>query len=141
MRQALPVRSEKAHKSPVVVVVEDDESMATLLRYNLEAAGCLVESSRSGLEAFEMLSRHAPDLVVLDWMLPGLSGPEILRQLRKRPETSGTPVIMLTARSAPEDRQRGALLGADAYLVKPFSLRELLDSVERLLGRVGAPAV
>ena len=108
--------------------------MATLLRYNLEAAGCSVETIGSGLEANERLARCSADLVLLDWMLPGLCGPEILRQLRMRPHTSVMPVIMLTARNDPGDRQRGVSLGANAYLVKPFSLRDLLDCIDRLLG-------
>lgn len=127
--------TDEKHNRPQILVVEDDEPMAILLRYNLEAAGCLVETIRSGIAAIDRLALNAPDLVLLDWMLPGLSGPEVLRQLRERPRTAGIPVIMLTARNSAEDRRRAVSLGVNAYLVKPFALSDLLGCIGHLLGR------
>jgi two-component system phosphate regulon response regulator PhoB len=106
-----------------------------LLRYNLEAEGYLVETVMRGDEAEIRLRENVPDLLVLDWMLPGISGIELCRRLRIRPETERLPVIMLTARGEESDRVRGLSTGADDYLVKPFSTPEFVARVRALLRR------
>ena len=118
-----------------VLVVEDEEALNILLRYNLEAEGYEVESAARGDEAELLLREQPPDLVVLDWMLPGLSGIELCRRIRARRETERLPVIMLTARGEESDRLRGLTTGADDYVVKPFSVPELLARVKALLRR------
>ena len=116
-------------------VVEDEESLAVLLRYNLEAEGFTVECIARGDEAEARLREEQPDIVLLDWMLPGLSGIELCRRLRARPETKRLPVIMLTARAEEAERVRGLATGADDYVVKPFSVPELMARVRALLRR------
>ena len=124
-----------AAKPPKVMVVEDETSLATLLAYNLEAEGYLVERIERGDEAELRLLEEPPDLLVLDWMLPGASGLEICRRLRARDATRDLPVIMLTARGEESERVRGLSTGADDYVVKPFSVPELLARVRSLLRR------
>src|SRR6201988_3078621 len=109
-----------------IMVVEDEEALTTLLRYNLDAEGYDVETVARGDDADTRLRERTPDLVVLDWMLPGLSGIELCRRLRARPETRSLPIIMLTARGEENERIRGLATGADDYIVKPFSVPELL---------------
>src|SRR5487761_947741 len=104
-----------------ILIVEDEEPLTELLRYNLEAEGYEVDSVGRGDEADTRLRETAPDLVVLDWMLPGLSGIELCRRLRARPQTQSLPIIMLTARGEESERVRGLATGADDYIVKPFS--------------------
>src|ERR1700747_721796 len=111
-----------------ILVVEDEEALTTLLRYNLEAEGYEVETVTRGDDADTRLKERLPDLIVLDWMLPGLSGIELCRRLRARLETKQLPIIMLTARGEESERVRGLATGADAYIVKPFSLAERLSS-------------
>jgi len=106
-----------------------------MLRYNLEAEGFRVSNAETGEEAEIMLAEERPDLVVLDWMLPGVSGIEICRRMRSRMETKSIPVIMLTARGEEGDRIRGLSTGADDYVVKPFSLPELMARVKAILRR------
>ncbi|MFC0282715.1 phosphate regulon transcriptional regulator PhoB [Camelimonas abortus] len=118
-----------------ILVVEDEEALALLLRYNLEADGHVVETVARGDEAELRLQETPPDLLVLDWMLPGLSGIELCRRLRLRRETATLPVIMLTARGEEAERVRGLSTGADDYVVKPFSVPELLARVRALLRR------
>jgi len=118
-----------------ILVVEDEEALATLLRYNLEAEGYDVEIVVRGDEADTRLKERIPDVVVLDWMLPGLSGIELCRRLRTRPDTRQLPIIMLTARGEESERVRGLATGADDYIVKPFSVPELLARVRGLLRR------
>lgn len=118
-----------------VLIVEDEEPLTLLLRYNLEAEGYLVDSVARGDEAEIRLREGVPDLVLLDWMLPGLSGIELCRRLRMRPETERLPVIMLTARGEETERVRGLATGADDYVVKPFSVPELIARVRALLRR------
>jgi two-component system phosphate regulon response regulator PhoB len=118
-----------------ILIVEDEEPLTLLLRYNLEAAGYEVESVARGDEAELKLRESAPDLIVLDWMLPGLSGIELCRRLRSRAATAQLPIIMLTARGEETDRVRGLATGADDYIVKPFSVPELLARVSALLRR------
>jgi len=118
-----------------IMVVEDEEALTLLLRYNLEAEGYEVESVARGDEAEIRLREAPPDLVLLDWMLPGLSGIELCRRLRAREDTKRLPVIMLTARGEEAERVRGLSTGADDYVVKPFSVPELLARVRSLLRR------
>ncbi|MEN9708197.1 MAG: phosphate regulon transcriptional regulatory protein PhoB [Pseudomonadota bacterium] len=122
--------------APRILVVEDDPSLSELLAYNLEAEGYVVERAERGEEAELKLLESPPDLLVLDWMLPGVSGIEICRRLRARDETKSLPVIMLTARSEEAERIRGLSVGADDYVVKPFSVPELLARVRALLRRM-----
>ena len=121
--------------APKVLIVEDEEALTLLLRYNLEAEGYEVDSVARGDEAEIRLRESAPDLVLLDWMLPGLSGIELCRRIRLRRETERLPVIMLTARGEESDRVRGLSTGADDYLVKPFSMPEFVARVRALLRR------
>jgi two-component system phosphate regulon response regulator PhoB len=106
-----------------------------LLRYNLEAEGFRVATAASGDEAVERIRDGVPDLILLDWMLPGLSGIELCRRWRSREETARTPIIMITARGEEEERVRGLATGADDYVVKPFSIPELLARINALLRR------
>jgi two-component system phosphate regulon response regulator PhoB len=121
---------------PSILVVEDDLSLGELLAYNLEAEGYQVDRAERGDEAELKLLESPPDLLILDWMLPGVSGIEICRRLRARDETKTLPVIMLTARSEEAERIRGLSVGADDYVVKPFSVPELLARVRALLRRM-----
>src|SRR6266850_1582219 len=105
-----------------ILVVEDEEALTTLLRYNLDAEGYDVETVGRGDDADTRLKEHVPDLIVLDWMLPGLSGIELCRRLRARPETRQLPIIMLTARGEESERVRGLATGADDYIVKPCAV-------------------
>jgi two-component system phosphate regulon response regulator PhoB len=118
-----------------ILIVEDEEALTLLLRYNLEAEGYAVETAARGDEADLRLKERVPDLVILDWMLPGLSGIELCRRLRARPETKQLPIIMLTARGEESERVRGLATGADDYVVKPFSVPELSARVRALLRR------
>lgn len=122
--------------TPRVMVVEDEEALSLLLRYNLESEGYAVDTVIRGDEAETRLRESVPDLVILDWMLPGLSGIELCRRLRTRPETERLPVIMLTARGDETDRVVGLEMGADDYVAKPFSARELLARIKVVLRRV-----
>ena len=121
--------------APKIMVVEDEEPLGVLLRYNLEAEGYLVEIQTRGDEAELRLQEHVPDLLVLDWMVPAVSGIELCRRLRMRPDTQRLPIIMLTARGEESDRVRGLSTGADDYLVKPFSTPEFMARVRALLRR------
>ncbi|KPL52506.1 phosphate regulon transcriptional regulator PhoB [Prosthecomicrobium hirschii] len=118
-----------------VLIVEDEEPLSMLLRYNLEAEGYSVETCARGDEADTRLKETTPDLLLLDWMLPGLSGIELCRRLRNRPETERLPIIMLTARGEESERVRGLATGADDYVVKPFSVPELMARVRAMLRR------
>jgi two-component system phosphate regulon response regulator PhoB len=121
--------------APKIMVVEDEEPLCVLLRYNLEAEGYQVEVVTRGDEAEIRLQENVPDLLVLDWMVPAVSGIELCRRLRMRPETERLPIIMLTARGEESDRVRGLATGADDYLVKPFSTPEFIARVRALLRR------
>jgi two-component system phosphate regulon response regulator PhoB len=134
MTSVLP-RSGKSDRAPRILVVEDETSLATLLVYNLEAEGYQVEHVDNGDEAELRLAESPPDLVILDWMLPGVSGLEICRRLRARDNAKDMPVIMLTARGEEGERVRGLSVGADDYVVKPFSTPELMARVRALLRR------
>src|SRR5688572_27122743 len=124
-----------------ILVVEDEEALTTLLRYNLDAEGYEVETVARGDDADTRLKERVPDLIVLDWMLPGLSGIELCRRLRARPETKALPIIMLTARGEESERVRGLATGADDYIVKPFSVPELIARVRALLRRASPERV
>ena len=121
--------------SATILIVEDEADLAVLLRYNLEAEGFRVATAASGDEAVERIRDGVPDLILLDWMLPGLSGIELCRRWRSREETARTPIIMITARGEEEERVRGLATGADDYVVKPFSIPELLARINALLRR------
>ncbi len=118
-----------------ILIVEDEEALVELLRYNLEAEGYRVEAVMRGDEAEVRLKETLPDLLLLDWMLPGLSGIELCRRLRARPESQSLPIIMLTARGEEDEKVRGLATGADDYVVKPFSVPELLARVRSLMRR------
>src|SRR5437763_1945970 len=121
---------------PSILVAEDEGALVTLLRYNLEREGYRVLEARDGEEALLVAAEEQPDLVVLDWMLPQLSGIEVCRRLRGRQETRNVPIIMLTARGEESDRIRGLDTGADDYLTKPFSMTELLARLRAVLRRI-----
>jgi two-component system phosphate regulon response regulator PhoB len=118
-----------------LLIVEDEADLSELMRYNLEAEGFRVISAESGDEAVERIRDGVPDLILLDWMLPGLSGIELTRRWRSRDETARTPIIMITARGEEEERVRGLATGADDYVVKPFSMPELVARIQALLRR------
>jgi len=118
-----------------ILVIEDEAAISTLLRYNLVREGFKVSLCDDGAEAVAVVAETNPDIVILDWMLPGVSGVEICRQLRARGETRELPVIMLTARGEEEDRVRGLNMGADDYLTKPFSMAELMARLRAVLRR------
>ena len=122
--------------TPNVLVVEDEDSLATLLQYNLEKEGYSVSLAADGEDALIQADERLPDLVVLDWMLPKVSGIEVCRRLRQRAETRNVPIIMLTARGEETDRIRGLDTGADDYVVKPFSMTEFAARVRAVLRRL-----
>jgi two-component system phosphate regulon response regulator PhoB len=121
--------------APRILIVEDEEPLVMLLRYNLQAEGYVVDSAGNGEDAEIKLAEEVPDLVVLDWMIPNVSGIELCRRLRARPETARLPIIMLTARGEETERVRGLATGADDYIVKPFSVPELVARIGALLRR------
>ncbi len=121
--------------TPKVLIVEDEEPLSLMLRYNLEAEGYSVDVVERGDDAEIRLRETTPDLVLLDWMLPGISGIELCRRLRMREATRGLPIIMLTARGEETERVRGLATGADDYVVKPFSVPELMARVRAILRR------
>ncbi len=121
---------------PYVLVVEDEDALSALLQYNLDKEGYKVTIATDGEEALVVIDEQQPDLVVLDWMLPKVSGVEVCRRLRARPETRNLPIIMLTARGEESDRIRGLDTGADDYVVKPFSMSELAARIRAVLRRI-----
>ena len=122
--------------TPTVLVVEDEDALATLLQYKLEKEGYRVIHAGDGEEALILVQEQQPDLVVLDWMLPKVSGIEVCRRLRQRPESRNLPILMLTARGEESDRVRGLDTGADDYLTKPFSMTELIARIRAVLRRI-----
>jgi two-component system phosphate regulon response regulator PhoB len=120
---------------PSILLVEDDASLCDLLTWNLSAEGYEVRSTGDGEEALLLVSEQAPDAIILDWMIEQVPGIEVCRQLRRNPQTARIPVVMLTAKGEEEDRIRGLKTGADDYVTKPFSTRELMARVEALLRR------
>ncbi|WP_281282904.1 phosphate regulon transcriptional regulator PhoB [Rubellimicrobium rubrum] len=133
--------NQRATLAPHVLLVEDEPAQREMLAYNLEAEGFRVSQAASGDEGLNSLREDPPDVVVLDWMLPGVSGIEICRRIRLRPETRGLPVIMLSARSEEVDRVRGLEMGADDYVIKPYAVAELLARVRAQLRRVRPSAM
>jgi len=123
---------------PYILIVEDEAPLVTLLRYNLEKQGFRVEDTGDGGEALTRITEAPPDLLLLDWMLPTMSGIELCRQLRRRPATRTLPVIMLTARAEDQDAVRGLDTGADDYITKPFSTEALIARIRALLRRSGS---
>jgi len=121
--------------NPLILVVEDEPALATLLRYNLEKEGFSVAEAHDGEEALLQLSERTPDAVLLDWMLPQVSGLEICRRIRRTPQWRTLPVIMLTAKGEEADRVRGLEGGADDYVVKPFGVSELVARLKAVLRR------
>ncbi len=120
---------------PLILIVEDESALVTMLRYNLERDGYRIVEARDGEEALMVVREERPDLVLLDWMLPLMSGLEVCRQLRRRTETRDVPIIILTARGEELDKVRGLDAGADDYITKPFSQRLLVERIRSLLRR------
>lgn len=125
-------------RKELVLVVEDDEDILELLTFNLEAAGYQTASATDGYEGLQLARRKSPDLIVLDIMMPGMDGFEVCKELKRKSETADIPVIMLTARTEEVDRIVGLELGADDYVVKPFSPREIILRIKAVLKRSGA---
>jgi two-component system phosphate regulon response regulator PhoB len=123
------------------MIVEDEAPLVEILDYNLNSAGYQVESIGRGDDAEIRLRESVPDLMILDWMLPGLSGIELCRRLRSREDTKRLPIIMLTARGEEQDRIRGLNVGADDYVAKPFSVPELMARIQALLRRARPEAI
>lgn len=121
---------------PKLLLVEDDPALAELLEFRFKGEGYNVTVTDDGDEALILVAETLPDLIILDWMIEGTSGIEVCRRLRRSKETANIPIIMLTARGAEDDRIRGLETGADDYLTKPFSPRELLARVAAVLRRV-----
>jgi two-component system phosphate regulon response regulator PhoB len=121
---------------PTILVVEDEEAIIMLLKYNLEREGFKVITAEDGEEALITLKETKPDVVILDWMLPSLSGIEVCRQMRRNNDTKNIPVIMLSARGEEDDRVRGLDCGADDYVTKPFSPSELIARIRAVLRRI-----
>lgn len=126
---------------PRILVVEDEPAQREVLAYNLEAEGFSVAIADTGDEALVIFEETQPDIVVLDWMLPGVSGIEICRRLKSKPESRSIPIIMLSARSEEVDRVRGLETGADDYVIKPYSVVELMARVRSQLRRTRPAAV
>lgn len=134
-KRPLSLKEAPPTRPPRVLIVEDEQALGLLLTYNLESEGYVVERVERGDEAEVHIAEGAFDLVILDWMLPGVSGLEICRRLRARDDTRNLPIIMLTARGEEAERIRGLSVGADDYVVKPFSVPELMARVRSLLRR------
>ncbi|MEE3107677.1 MAG: phosphate regulon transcriptional regulator PhoB [Pseudomonadota bacterium] len=124
-----------ADPKPHVLIVEDEAALVTMLRYNLESEGYRVSEAVDGEEAILLVIEEPPDLILLDWMLPSLSGIEVCRRIRRNKSARDVPIIMLTARGEDSDRVRGLDSGADDYITKPFSPRELMARVRAVLRR------
>jgi two-component system phosphate regulon response regulator PhoB len=127
--------------SAYILIVEDEPAIHQLLEYNLRAEGFRTQVVESGEEVHAAMADEMPDLILLDWMLPGLSGIEICRLIRARPETQNLPIVMLTARGEEAERLRGLATGADDYIVKPFSIPEVVARLRAILRRVKPEAV
>lgn len=127
--------------APQVLLVEDEPAQREVLAYNLQAEGFHVRQARDGEEALLLIAEEAPDLILLDWMMPHVSGLEVCRRLKMRPETRGIPVIMLSARSEEVDKVRGLEMGADDYVIKPYSVVELMARLKAHLRRARPASV
>ncbi len=128
-------------EQPKVLIVEDEPAQREVLAYNLEAEGFAVSKAENGEEALLLVDEDSPDIIVLDWMLPSVSGIEVCRRLKTRPETRNVPIIMLSARAEEVDRVRGLETGADDYVVKPYSVVELMARVRAQLRRTRPASV
>lgn len=124
-----------AGPAPVVLLVEDEPAQRAVLSYNLESEGFEVQVASNGEEALALIAESAPDLILLDWMMPHVSGIEVCRRLKARPETRAIPIIMLSARSEDVDKVRGLETGADDYVIKPYSVTELMARLRAQLRR------
>ena len=122
--------------TPFILVVEDEDALSTLLQYNLDKEGYDVVVAADGEEALTLVSERLPDIIILDWMLPKISGIEVCRRLRQRSQSRNVPIIMLTARGEESDRIRGLDTGADDYMTKPFSMTELTARIRAVLRRI-----
>jgi two-component system phosphate regulon response regulator PhoB len=122
--------------NPYILVVEDEDALSTLLQYNLEKEGYDVALAVDGEEALMLVNERLPDLIVLDWMMPKISGIEVCRRLRSRSDSRNVPIVMLTARGEESDRIRGLDTGADDYVIKPFSMTELTARIRAVLRRI-----
>lgn len=127
---------DKLRPDTTVLLVEDEVAIVTMLRYNLEREGFKVLATGDGEEAVNMVRDHSPDVIVLDWMLPGMTGVEVCKQLRWDQQTKNIPIIMLSARGEEGDRIRGLDSGADDYMVKPFSPSELISRIRAVFRRI-----
>jgi two-component system phosphate regulon response regulator PhoB len=121
-----------------VLVVDDESAIREMIRFALGKSGMNVECAASGQEALEKITEQAPDILLLDWMMPNMSGPQLTRRLRKNPLTKNIPIIMLTAKVSEDDKVTGLNAGADDYIIKPFSPRELVARISAVLRRSGA---
>jgi two-component system phosphate regulon response regulator PhoB len=121
---------------PSILVVEDEESIASIIKYNLKREGYIILSSQDGLDAVSVVKTHKPDLILLDWMLPGISGIEVCRIIRSTPEVCNIPIIMISARGEEVDKITGLDKGADDYIAKPFSPPELIARIRAVLRRM-----
>lgn len=130
------MRADKRTMQPRVLLVEDEPAQREAVTYNLESEGFAVTTADNGEDAVLLVEEDAPDIIILDWMLPRLSGIEVCRQLKMRPETRSIPIIMLSARAEEVDRVRGLETGADDYVVKPYSMVELIARAKAQLRRV-----
>ena len=128
--------AQKKNPDTTVLIVEDEIAIVTMLRYNLEKEGFRVLATSDGEEAVTMVKEHHPDIIVLDWMLPGMTGVEVCKQLRWNQDTKNIPIIMLSARGEEGDRIRGLDSGADDYMVKPFSPSELISRIKAVFRRI-----
>ena len=126
---------------PKILVVEDEPSQREVLAYNLKAEGCLVISADNGEDALFLVEEEEPDLILLDWMMPNLSGIEVCRRLKSRDKTRAIPIIMVSARSEEVDKVRGLEIGADDYLVKPYSVIELIARLRTQMRRTRAASI
>ncbi|MDX2095752.1 MAG: phosphate regulon transcriptional regulator PhoB [Alphaproteobacteria bacterium] len=126
----------KADAKTKILIVEDEVAIVTLLRYNLEKEGYAVISTGDGEEAVNLVKEHRPDIIVLDWMLPGMTGVEVCKHIRWNQDLKNTPIIMLSARGEEGDRIRGLDSGADDYMVKPFSPPELISRIKAVFRRI-----
>jgi len=135
------MRAGKSSDRPNVLIVEDEPAQREILAYNLEAEGFDIARAENGEEALLLVAEATPDLIILDWMLPNVSGIEVCRQLKTRAETKAIPIIMLSARSEEVDKVRGLETGADDYVVKPYSVAEMMARVRTQLRRSRPTAV
>ncbi len=122
---------------PLILIIEDEQMQAQILQYNLEAEGYRVKHAPTADEGLLLIQEYSPDIILLDWMLPDMSGIEVCRQIKANPDSKAIPVIMLTARGTEDDKVRGLGVGADDYVVKPHSIKELIARIKANLRKSG----